>query len=348
MKKRLIALRLLNWALFIATLLVGAGALVPSHLLPGSSVLAIILPIFTPLHLMAFVLFILKKPRFAVLNIIALALLYYPVMAQFPFAKAPESHNLKIASFNVRGFYQSRSAEADIAQWAKDEQIDILMLQEVHGRSLDKLLEVYPHRVYAPKWNSFSIAIFSKFPITDHQALEFESVEREGYTKKSALRADVQLGDQTVRILNVHLNSTGVRDGDMVLPEDREGIINKGTSLWNKLAQSDRARGPQGKEIVQWVKESPYPIILAGDFNSVPANATYAQLVQTLDDPYIQHGHGSMGSYIPLRRKWVPIRIDWTLCSPELPYNGQYIDEINLSDHRPLITTFSFPEDPRN
>jgi endonuclease/exonuclease/phosphatase (EEP) superfamily protein YafD len=347
-KKRLLVMRWLNWAIMALTLIMGGAALLPSDLFPGSSVLAILLPALAPIHLVFLLFFATKRPRFAGLNLLALALLFWPVMAQLPLSAPPKSYNLKIASFNVRGFYQSNDAQIRIAQWAKDEEIDVLMLQEVQGRALNDLLEPFPYRVYAPKWNGFNIAIFSKFPINDHMPLEFEGIDGEGYMKKSALWADIDLGDNgIVRFLNVHLNSTGVRDRDMELPEDRDYWIDRAKFLWTKLAASDRRRGPQGKNIISWVKESPHPVVLGGDMNSVPGNYTYARLSLLLQDPYVLHGHGTMGSYIPLRNKMVPIRIDWTMASDALHANGQYIAPVQLSDHRPLVTTFELDADPK-
>ena len=59
-------------------------------------------------------------------------------------------------------------------------------------------------------------------------------------------------------------------------------------------------------------------------------------------------GVGRMGLLPTIVAKGFPLRIDWTLVDEQLPYSGQYLDDVTFSDHRPLITTFfSAPTEPR-
>jgi len=83
--------------------------------------------------------------------------------------------------------------------------------------------------------------------------------------------------------------------------------------------------------------------VLCGDFNSVPGGNLYARLLFNLEDPYIFKGSGKMGSFEPLKRRYLPIRIDWTLHSEGIESYDQHIDHINLSDHYPLVTTIGPP-----
>jgi endonuclease/exonuclease/phosphatase family metal-dependent hydrolase len=172
------------------------------------------------------------------------------------------------------------------------------------------------------------------------EPLVFETLERQNYSKVSAGYADILLPFDTVRILNVHLGSTGVRDGDMSVEPSREELLEAGQFVARKIAQSDKTRGLQGEEILDWIDKSPHPVILTGDFNGVPGGNLYARLLWKLHDPYVFHGYGTWGSFEPLSRRGLLFRIDWTLHDQTLSSTGQRIDNIPFSDHRPLITTF--------
>ena len=67
------------------------------------------------------------------------------------------------------------------------------------------------------------------------------------------------------------------------------------------------------------------------------------RLLQDLEDPYIFKGSGDMGSFEPLKRRYLPIRIDWTLHSKNIESFDQHIDHIDYSDHYPLVTTIGPP-----
>ena len=78
MKKRLILLHWLNLALTGATLAIALGSLVPSELLPGISILALLLPLLMAPHAIALLFWLRFKPRKAINNVIGLAILAFP------------------------------------------------------------------------------------------------------------------------------------------------------------------------------------------------------------------------------------------------------------------------------
>ena len=79
-------------------------------------------------------------------NLIGLALLFYPVMAQFPIGTSPtpEQTSWTLASYNVRAFYQQRGIAIDIAQWTQSERIDILCTQEMRQSVANPVADRYP------------------------------------------------------------------------------------------------------------------------------------------------------------------------------------------------------------
>jgi endonuclease/exonuclease/phosphatase (EEP) superfamily protein YafD len=289
------------------------------------------------------------QSKLLVFNAICIVLTFFPVMAQFPVSASPspEQTAWKVASYNVRAFYQKRGIAKDIAQWTQSEGIDILCTQEMRRSVANPVAAHYPYRVYAPNNKRIGTAIYSKFPIIKHGSLLFDAIEENSYAKHSAGYADIILPYDTIRFINIHLSSTGIKDMDLEIEPSREEWIEKGQFMAKKIARSDRVRAKQGLSILQWVDESPYPVVLTGDFNSVPGGNIYARLLWKLDDPYLFKGSGAWGSYLPLLQKGFPLRIDWTLVDEKLPYSGQYLSDVAFSDHRPLITTFSARIEPQ-
>jgi len=342
-KKRIWLLNAINIVLFYLTLGLGLGSLIPGNWLPGVGVFSILFPLLVFPHLLLFFIWLRLQPKRAVKNMLSLCFLAYPVLAQAPLGKGPadDEVEVKVASYNVRAFYQFNGAANEIGQWTQSEGIDVLCVQEMRRSAVGNLYLNYPNRVYAPANRSIGTAIYSKFPIINSGALSFEHLEGSRYARESAGFADIIFPFDTVRVINVHLTSTGVKNMDMEVEPTREEWVEKSRFVAKKIAGSDKSRAIQGKHILDWVNGSPHPVILTGDFNSVPGGNLYARLLWQLDDPYLTKGHGAWGSYTPLREKGLPLRIDWTLVDENLPWNGQYIDDISFSDHRPLITTFS-------
>lgn len=341
MKKRRFVIRWSNRLLLALILLLGIGSLFPSHVLAGASVLTLAFPVLIIPQLITLLLTLRYTPKLLLLPLVGVALLLFPVLAQIPFAADhSKAEDLRVASYNVRAFYQNTSAKEQIARWSADQDIDILCMQEVFRSNANLIAERFPFRTYAPKSRNYSIAIYSSYPIIRSEALIFDRIPQEIYAKYSAQFADIALPHDTVRILNVHLSSTGVRDRDMSVEPSRDDLMEASGFVARKIAKSDKLRGLQSEHILEWVTESPYPVILTGDFNGVPGGNLYARLMRHLRDPYIFKGHGAMGSFEPLKRRYVPLRIDWTLHSPELNSTGQFIDQVYFSDHFPLVTTF--------
>ena len=86
------------------------------------------------------------------------------------------------------------------------------------------------------------------------------------------------------------------------------------------------------------VSASPYPVILAGDFNAVPNSYEYYHLLKNLKDVFVEVGRGSATSFHDYK---FPIRIDHVFCSQSIQTVAYRVDRsAKLSDHFPVITEF--------
>lgn len=90
--------------------------------------------------------------------------------------------------------------------------------------------------------------------------------------------ADIDIKGDTVRVYNVHLQSTGMNtngSGTMIDLED-----NMKPNL-RKFVISYARRVQQMQVLERHVQESPYPVILVGDFNDIPYSYNYFQVKST-------------------------------------------------------------------
>ena len=90
------------------------------------------------------------------------------------------------------------------------------------------------------------------------------------------LQADIALGSDTVRVLNLHLASNRisgrelkpVQSLDLQSDSSQRGIY----QIFRKIAASARLRATQAEQVRRNVYTSPYPLILTSDFNDLPSS----------------------------------------------------------------------------
>ena len=79
-----------------------------------------------------------------------------------------------------------------------------------------------------------------------------------------------------------------------------------------RLAYIKRAR--QVDELNAYIRQSPYPVLVCGDFNDTPVSYTYHTIRGDLTDAFRSAGKGIGNTY---RGKFPSFRIDYIFHSPE-------------------------------
>jgi endonuclease/exonuclease/phosphatase family metal-dependent hydrolase len=85
------------------------------------------------------------------------------------------------------------------------------------------------------------------------------------------------------------------------------------------------------------VNLSPYPVIVAGDFNDTPVSYSYRKIRKGLNDSFVSSGYGAGFTY---RGKYPPNRIDYILYDNSLDCKVFNIFRIRYSDHYPIAAYF--------
>lgn len=316
---------------------------------------------FLIINLIAFIFWIFTKFRNTWLSALVL-LLSIPNISKHVAFGNPEytaSQELKVLSYNVRLFdlynwSSNKKTRNKILDFIADEKADIICLQEFFNtndpkyfNTLDTLLTVQPavnvHEEYTAVLhgglNKFGIATLSKYPIINQQRIPLDT---SGHN--IAIFSDVKCPKGMVRVFNLHLASVHLSGMQKSIEQHIED--NDQNQQWNdlkimtaKLAGGFKKRANQSNVIRSYIEDSPFPVIVCGDFNDTPSSYSYAQLSLGLKDAFIEGGSGIGTTYLG----FLPaLRIDYMLYSDGVSLADFDISSTELSDHKPIIGRFNF------
>lgn len=178
---------------------------------------------------------------------------------------------------------------------------------------------------------AIGVAIFSIYPIIKSGRKEFEP-------PNGLLWADIKVGNDTIRIIAVHLHSMGIRVGRVLGQDKMRGVKHETRGVLSALRNGFVQRNDQMNTVQRYIQESPYPVIITGDFNDTPYGAVYERMRRLLPNSFEEAGHGFGFTYNHLPNF---IRIDYQFHDPRLPVlNFETINYVSDSDHYPIVGTY--------
>lgn len=245
---------------------------------------------------------------------------------------------LVIATFNTHALQQlkvspkggSRVDRKKSAQlFPTNMQPDLVCLQEVP-------INYQPR---GPDWGISNSYLFrhknsllvSRYPI---EAKGKKSFDLSG---NSVAWADVATPLGLLRVFNVHLQSNRIsQDADQLVnaPIDDARTWTGWRAVLRKVRSSTRMREEQAIWLADAIRNSPYPTLVAGDFNDTPQSYTYRMIRQGLEDSF---EHGGMGFGTTFAGRIPGLRIDFILSSTDLHFLDHRVAPIRMSDHYPVL-----------
>lgn len=263
-----------------------------------------------------------------------------------------QSQEYKVLSYNVRLFdLYNQSPEKALEnrefmfKYLEASNADIYCFQEFYQqndskdfdnkqRLIKRLKTPYHHArlsVSDYQKQSFGVAIFSKYEIVSQGEVSFDEVEK---TYNFCIYVDIVTKKDTVRIYNVHLQSIHFQRDDYALFNEENPQASDENSqafkLLNKVLDAYPIRAEQAKKLTQHMKNSPFPIIVCGDFNDAPMSYTYNQFHRFLDDAFLNTSFGIGRTYAGK----VPAgRIDYIFHDQSMGSSNFVIQKETVSDH---------------
>ncbi len=215
---------------------------------------------------------------------------------------------LTVLSYNlmwcdaVRYVHENDTINAiNLVKKVVDIDADIKCVQELYNwdgipqfRTIKKLrgTQKYYTYVYSTPGNDkgqgeIGLAIFSKYPIIKKQEKHW-SINHNGL-----LSADIVVKNDTIRIINVQLRSMGVRVQKVIAAkEDKEKAKKEAKTIYHQLRSGFEDRVIQVKELEKWITDSPYPVMVCGDFNELPYGFAYGKVRKYLKNGFEEAGRG--------------------------------------------------------
>lgn len=289
--------------------------------------------------------------------IMAFPLLQRTLSVSFP--PPPPESSFKVLSFNSQLFNAhdyfntgSKEGPRQAIQWVKETGADILCLQEFYNEdrisalnSVSQLAAQGYNSYMTPlfrlnkNWQGFfGVAIFTRFPIVGTGDLIFDR-----NTLNKGVYADVLIGKDTVRIINIHLHSMSIRTERLGVRKDLDKLKDDSKNTFWKLKKGFVARARQISLVENFVDESPYPVILCGDFNEVPYSYVYQRVRRKLRNAFEDAGNGF--GFTLNKKHLFFIRIDNQFYDKRLKVHAfDTHREVTYSDHFPISAVYSIPE----
>jgi endonuclease/exonuclease/phosphatase family metal-dependent hydrolase len=181
----------------------------------------------------------------------------------------------------------------------------------------------------------FGIAIFTKFPIVNAGEILFE---RRSLNK--GVYADVKIGKDTVRIMNIHLQSMSINADSLFDEAELAELKKEYSDVFEKLKKGFRSRGRQAEVIEKALHLTHHPIILCGDFNDTPYSFAYQRISRFLNNSFEEKGQGFGFTYV--NKNLFFLRIDNQFYDPRLQiHDFKTLFNIRHSDHFPITARYS-------
>jgi endonuclease/exonuclease/phosphatase family metal-dependent hydrolase len=311
-------------------------------------------PALIVIQIVFLVIFLILRSKALIIPVVMILLGWNSITATFQFpirsGSAVTSRNsVKVMTYNVRLFdiahywSTSKNQSEGVFSYVNDLKPDVLCFQEFAVQdpgkfSLDFIksqLSILPYSAveynFTNQTRKHGLAIFSRFPIiaTGH--------EHFADTKNMMLFCDLLIGSDTIRVYNNHLESIHFDRDEFQwidttanktrIPRD------KITEIVDRMKGAYMKRATQADQVRKNIDNSPYEVIVCGDFNDTPVSYATHTIGKNLYDSF-RSGGKWLGITFPNIK--APLRIDYILHSKEMVSSSYRIGKVKFSDHRPV------------
>jgi len=342
----------LSWVVSIASLICYGSVLIPPEKFWPAGILAYgILPLLVINLLLLFLLATLKtRALFIPLLALLAGYIFIKITIHLDFSSPAfrAGKMTEILSYNVKNLDLVRGnnqKSSNMVQRLVQDTAQIKCFQELYSQSDDPALNVMGKMQDAGYGMHLSdnepgnprfiegLALFTKYPILNKGTLLFR-----GDSENNCIYADLKIGQDTLRVYNVHLYSMRIPLYAYKDPDNYEGKLK---SLIRKLKNGAINRSREIDQLIAHTEECPYPFIICGDFNDIPYSHNYMTLRNHFTNVFEKVGQGFGFSF---NHKLFFLRIDHQFVSDGIQPVLYRVDrKMKYSDHFPTRGIYQLP-----
>jgi endonuclease/exonuclease/phosphatase family metal-dependent hydrolase len=308
------------------------------------------------------VLWLFIKPRRALISVVALLLAFKPISNIIPFSfsnsfnKEKKDSSLRVMTWNVAQFNtldnkKHPELQSRMLDLVNEYRPDIACFQEMvaedsvvkdHGH-IDRFLERLNFRDYLYSYNPkedfwgyahFGIIIFSKYPIINKQTVSFYPNNYNSIFQY----VDIVKGPDTFRVFNIHLQTLRFSRENLKYIDkpsvDKESDIKESKNIIAKFKKGFLKRQIQAERIRTEIEQSPYPVIVTGDFNDVPNSYAYHTIGKGMKNAFVERGAGLGRTFSGISPV---LRIDNIFVDERIDVKQFMRIKKKMSDHFPIL-----------
>jgi len=304
-------------------------------------------PYFFLINVVFVLYWLFTSPKWSLISVAAILLGFSHLNNYFQFSgKQSDQAGIVVCSYNIKAFndrsYKKATEKAQqIMDYLKAKEADIICLQEMsllNKKSLEEFQEMINMEglpTYSDAKRPYGPITLSRFPIIHKDEIHFEE------SGNMIILTDVVTQKDTLRIFNCHLESyrftaDDINSLDSLSTNTKAKNMKEFRLFGSKMKKAFIKRATQAEELRRQIEQSPYPVLVCGDFNDTPVSYSYNTVRGDLKDAFVESGTGIGNTYLG---KLPSFRIDYIMHSSEFKAHQFKIDHVDYSDHYPVSCT---------
>jgi len=253
----------------------------------------------------------------------------------------------KVMTYNVNLFRlyswsKLKPSYSEVFNYVKNNSFDVVCLQEFYLKegklNLDQAklqsgMQIYSSYIFRRSTSAYGLAILTNLHVVCTGEISFPN------SFNACMYADVVKGADTIRVYNLHLQSTRLKERNFNFLLRNEFKFDSKNydelkDLLTRFGVAFTKRARQVNMVVEHMRTCRYPIIICGDFNDSPVSYTYHTLTASLHDTFKDAGSGVVVTFNGL---WPSYRIDYVLRDKRFSTVSYASPRLKFSDHYPVV-----------